>query len=53
MHPDIVASWAGKCPKCGMKLMPAPVETEETTAFVCPMHSEITATWAAVARSAA
>jgi FtsP/CotA-like multicopper oxidase with cupredoxin domain len=47
MHADIVASWAGKCPKCGMKLMPAPVESEETTAFVCPMHSEITATWAA------
>ena len=23
MHPEIVASWAGKCPKCGMKLMPA------------------------------
>ena len=22
MHPEIVASWAGKCPKCGMKLMP-------------------------------
>jgi FtsP/CotA-like multicopper oxidase with cupredoxin domain len=47
MHTDIVASWADKCPKCGMKLMPAPVETEETTAFVCPMHSEITASWAA------
>ena len=47
MHPEIVASWAGKCPKCGMKLMPAPAETEAPTAFVCPMHAEITATWAA------
>ena len=47
MHADIVASWAGKCPKCGMKLMPAPAETEAPTAFVCPMHAEITATWAA------
>jgi FtsP/CotA-like multicopper oxidase with cupredoxin domain len=47
MHVDIVASWAGKCPKCGMKLMSAPVEMEAATAFVCPMHSEITATWAA------
>jgi FtsP/CotA-like multicopper oxidase with cupredoxin domain len=47
MDPDIVASWAGKCPKCGMKLMPAPAETETPTAFVCPMHAEITATWAA------
>jgi FtsP/CotA-like multicopper oxidase with cupredoxin domain len=22
MHPEIIASWAGKCPKCGMKLLP-------------------------------
>jgi FtsP/CotA-like multicopper oxidase with cupredoxin domain len=47
MHPEIVASWAGKCPKCDMKLMPAPAETEAPTAFVCPMHAEINATWAA------
>ena len=47
MDADIVAAWAGKCPKCGMKLMPAPVETEAPTAFVCPMHPEIAATWAA------
>ena len=47
MHPAIVASWAGKCPNCGMKLMPAPKETEAQAAFVCPMHAEITATWAA------
>jgi FtsP/CotA-like multicopper oxidase with cupredoxin domain len=47
MDADIVASWAGKCPRCGMKLMPAPAETEAPTAFVCPMDAEITATWAA------
>jgi FtsP/CotA-like multicopper oxidase with cupredoxin domain len=47
MNPEIVASWAGKCPKCGMKLMPAPAETESPTAFLCPMHAEITATWPA------
>jgi len=47
MDPDIVASWAGKCPKCGMKLMPAPEETEAPAAFACPMHAEITATWPA------
>jgi FtsP/CotA-like multicopper oxidase with cupredoxin domain len=47
MDADIVASWAGKCPKCGMKLMPGPAETEAPTAFVCPMDAEITATWAA------
>src|ERR671918_541327 len=46
MHAGIVATWAGKCPKCGMKLMPAPAETEPPTAFVCPMHAEITASWA-------
>jgi FtsP/CotA-like multicopper oxidase with cupredoxin domain len=48
MHAEIVATWAGKCPKCGMKLMPAPAETEPPTAFVCPMHAEITATWAGI-----
>jgi FtsP/CotA-like multicopper oxidase with cupredoxin domain len=47
MDADIVASWAGKCPKCGMKLMPAPAGTEGPTAFVCPMHPEITSTWSA------
>jgi FtsP/CotA-like multicopper oxidase with cupredoxin domain len=46
MDPEIVASWAGKCPKCGMKLMPAQSETEAPTAFACPMHDDITATWA-------
>src|SRR5688500_4011358 len=46
MHEDIVATWAGKCPKCGMKLMPAPAETEPPTGFVCPLHAESTATWA-------
>ena len=30
-----------------MKLMPAPAETEAPTAFACPMHPRITATWAA------
>jgi FtsP/CotA-like multicopper oxidase with cupredoxin domain len=47
MDPEIVASWAGRCPKCGMKLMPAEPETESATAFACPMHADITATWAA------
>jgi FtsP/CotA-like multicopper oxidase with cupredoxin domain len=28
---------AGKCPKCGMKLLPAP----EPTAYLCPMHPEV------------
>jgi FtsP/CotA-like multicopper oxidase with cupredoxin domain len=47
MHPEIVASWADKCPKCGMKLMAASEESEPPTAFACPMDAEIKATWAA------
>ena len=46
MHPEIVASWAGKCPKCGMKLLPAEPGVEAPTAYACPMHPEVTATWA-------
>jgi FtsP/CotA-like multicopper oxidase with cupredoxin domain len=45
MHPEIMASWAGKCPKCGMKLLVAPTDTVRPTAYACPMHPEITATW--------
>ncbi len=29
MHPEVVTSNPGKCPKCGMELVP--VKTEETT----------------------
>src|SRR4029078_4071398 len=46
MHPEIVASWEGKCPKCGMKLMPVGPEVAAQTEYACPMHPEITATWA-------
>jgi FtsP/CotA-like multicopper oxidase with cupredoxin domain len=46
MHPEIMASWEGKCPKCGMKLLPVEVETAPPTAYVCPMHPEMAATWA-------
>ena len=46
MHEDIVATWEGKCPKCGMKLMASPAGTARPSAFACPMHPEITATWA-------
>jgi FtsP/CotA-like multicopper oxidase with cupredoxin domain len=46
MHAEIVASWEGKCPKCGMKLMPAGPDVAAPTEFACPMHPEITATWA-------
>ncbi len=46
MHSEIVASWAGKCPKCGMKLVPAEAGIEVPTACACPMHPGVTATWA-------
>jgi hypothetical protein len=47
MHREIVASWAGTCPKCGMKLLPAQADVEPPTEYACPMHPDITATWAA------
>jgi FtsP/CotA-like multicopper oxidase with cupredoxin domain len=46
MHPEIVATWEGKCPVCGMKLVVEPTGTARPAAFACPMHPEITATWA-------
>ena len=47
MHPDVAASFAATCPKCGMKLVPARPDTQTPTPYVCPMHAEITASWAA------
>ena len=52
MHPEIIASWAGKCPKCGMKLLPAEPGTEAPPAYACPMHPEVTATWSGTCPSA-
>jgi FtsP/CotA-like multicopper oxidase with cupredoxin domain len=46
MHAEIVATWEGKCPKCGMKLIPAAADVPAPTEYACPMHPEITATWA-------
>jgi FtsP/CotA-like multicopper oxidase with cupredoxin domain len=46
MHADIAASFAGTCPKCGMKLVAADPDTKTPMPFVCPMHAEITASWA-------
>jgi FtsP/CotA-like multicopper oxidase with cupredoxin domain len=47
MHPEIAASFAGTCPKCGMKLVPSTPPDPLPMPFVCPMHEEIVATWAA------
>jgi FtsP/CotA-like multicopper oxidase with cupredoxin domain len=46
MHAEIVATWEGKCPICGMKLVVEPTGMGRPTTFACPMHPEITATWA-------
>ncbi len=39
MHPDVVSEEPGRCPQCGMKLLP--MEAPETT-YVCPMHPDVT-----------
>ena len=38
MHPEIVASEPGNCPKCGMKLMP---QQAKAVSYTCPMHPEV------------
>jgi FtsP/CotA-like multicopper oxidase with cupredoxin domain len=44
MHPDVVREEPGRCPECGMKLLPqrapSPVETA-TPRFACPMDPEV------------
>jgi len=47
MHPEVAASFAGTCPKCGMKLVPTESDTPTPMPYVCPMHEEIVASWAA------
>ncbi len=43
MHPEIVATEPGTCPKCGMRLVPAQGEPVVPTSYACPMHPEVTA----------
>jgi FtsP/CotA-like multicopper oxidase with cupredoxin domain len=38
MHPDVVSDDPGKCPKCGMKLMP---QSAQPISYTCPMHSDV------------
>ena len=38
MHPNIVSEEPGRCPECGMKLLPV----EASTSYVCPMHPHVT-----------
>jgi FtsP/CotA-like multicopper oxidase with cupredoxin domain len=37
MHPEVVSAEEGKCPKCGMKLMP----TAAAVVYTCPMHPDV------------
>jgi FtsP/CotA-like multicopper oxidase with cupredoxin domain len=36
MHPEVVRDEPGRCPQCGMKLLPI-----EAGGYVCPMHPEV------------
>ena len=36
MHPEVVSEEAGRCPKCGMKLL-----ATAASGYVCPMHPEV------------
>ncbi len=38
MHPNVVSEEPGRCPECGMKLLPL----EAPTSYVCPMHPHVT-----------
>src|SRR3954454_18165925 len=37
MHPEVVSLEEGKCPECGMKLMP----TAAAVVYTCPMHPNV------------
>ena len=38
MHPDVFSDEPGRCPECGMKLLPV----EAPTSYACPMHPHVT-----------
>jgi FtsP/CotA-like multicopper oxidase with cupredoxin domain len=38
MHPDVVATDPGRCPRCGMKLL---VRAAAAASYACPMHPEV------------
>ncbi|RPI06113.1 MAG: hypothetical protein EHM64_04150 [Ignavibacteriae bacterium] len=44
MHPEVISSKPGKCPKCGMalvKLGPKKVKEMAPAVYTCPMHPEV------------
>jgi len=40
MHPDVISHQPGKCPRCGMMLVP--VKKPKSVVYTCSMHPEIT-----------
>jgi hypothetical protein len=40
MHPEVVTEHPGKCPKCGMKLVPVPEGRRSTSNAQRPMHND-------------
>jgi FtsP/CotA-like multicopper oxidase with cupredoxin domain len=42
MHPEVMSSEPGTCPKCGMQLLPVRSENPTETSYACPMHPEVT-----------
>jgi Cu+-exporting ATPase len=42
MHPEVLSSKSGACPKCGMALEPThPTAAQEQIEYTCPMHPQI------------
>src|SRR6476660_5733913 len=41
MHPEVVQSGPGSCPKCGMALVPMLPAVPRAAEYTCPMHPEI------------
>jgi predicted nucleic-acid-binding Zn-ribbon protein len=39
MHPEVILSKPGKCPKCGMTLVQKKAIATKT--YTCPMHSDV------------
>ena len=44
MHPDVMASEAGTCPRCGMQLQAVRAPAGTAAVYACPMHPEVTGT---------
>jgi hypothetical protein len=41
MHPEVRQDRPGKCPKCGMDLVPVKPAPQKAVVYTCPMHPEV------------